>query len=45
MRLVTYALPVADTTRNYMHRVAAWISDALAAQDYLDFEEPHRKQR
>ena len=51
MRLVTYALPVSDTTRDYMHRVAAapgvaaWISDALAEQDYLDFEEPHRKQR
>ena len=51
MRLVTYALPVSDTTRDYVQRVAAapgvaaWISDALAEQDYLDFEEPHRKQR
>ena len=51
MRLVTYALPVSDTTRGYMQRVAAapgvaaWISDARAEQDYLDFEEPHRKQR
>ncbi len=51
MRLVTYALPVSDTTRDYVQRVAAapgvaaWVSDALAEQDYLDFEEPHRKQR
>ena len=51
MRLETYALPVSDTTRDYVKRVAAapgvaaWISDALAEQDYLDFEEPHRKQR
>ena len=51
MRLVTYALPVSDSTRDYVQRVAAvpgvaaWISDALAEQDYLDFEEPHRKQR
>ena len=51
MRLLTYALPVSDTTRDYVLRVtaapgvAAWISDARAEQDYLDFEEPHRKQR
>ena len=51
MRLLTYALPVSDTTRGYVQRVvaapgvAAWISDALAEKDYLDFEEPHRKQR
>ena len=50
-RLLTYALPVSDTTRSYMQRVlaapgvAAWIADALAEKDYLDFEEPHRKQR
>ncbi len=51
MRLLTYALPVSDTTRGYVQRVvaapgvAAWIADALAEKDYLDFEEPHRKQR
>jgi glutathione S-transferase len=51
MRLATYALPVSDTTRAYMQRVAAapgvaaWIADALAEQDYLDFEEPYRKHR
>ena len=51
MRLVTYDLPVSDTTRGYVQRVAAapgvaaWISDALAEQDFLDFEEPYRKQR
>ena len=50
-RLVTYALPVSDTTRGYLQRnaaapgVAAWIADARAEQDYLDFEEPYRKQR
>jgi glutathione S-transferase len=50
-RLRTYALPVSDTSRAYMDRVvaapgvAAWIADALAEQDYLDFEEPYRKQR
>ena len=51
MRLVTYALPVSDTSRTYVQRVAAapgvaaWAADALAEQDFLDFEEPHRKQR
>jgi len=51
MRLATYALPVSDTTRAYMQRVAAapgvaaWIADALAEQDYLDFEEPYRSHR
>jgi glutathione S-transferase len=51
MRLLTYALPVSDTTRAYVERVTAlpgvakWIADALAEKDYLDFEEPHRKSR
>ena len=51
MRLATYALPVSDTTRAYLQRVAAapgvaaWIADALAEQDYLDFEEPYRSHR
>ena len=50
-RLATYALPVSDATRLYVQRtaaapgVAAWIADARAEQDFLDFEEPHRKHR
>ena len=50
-RLATYALPVSDITRGYMQRVmaapgvAAWITDALAEQDFLDFDEPYRKGR
>jgi glutathione S-transferase len=51
MRLRSYALPVSPTVRAYVDRVAnlpgvaAWISDALAEQDFLDFEEPYRLQR
>ncbi|MFN7725073.1 MAG: glutathione S-transferase family protein [Rubrivivax sp.] len=51
MRLKTYALPVNDTTAAYMARVqaapgvAAFIEQALAEQDYLDFEEPYRTHR
>ena len=51
MRLRTYALPAPATTRGYIERisaapgVAAWIADALAEKDYLDFEEPYRKHR
>ena len=50
-RLATYALPVSETTRGYMQRnaaapgVAAWIAEARAEQDYLDFEEPYRQHR
>ena len=51
MRLATYGLPVSEGSRAYMARVAAapgvaaWISDALAEQDFLDFEEPYRSHR
>ena len=51
MRLRTYGLPVSSTVSAYVDRVvalpgvAAWISDALAEQDFLDFEEPYRLQR
>ena len=51
MRLKTYALPVAADTASYIERVsqapgvAAWISDALAEQDFLAFEEPYRVDR
>jgi glutathione S-transferase len=48
MRLKTYALPVPDAVLAYMDRVCeleavrAWVSDALAEKDFLDFEEPYR---
>lgn len=51
MRMLTYGLPMSDTAEAYVQRVsaapgvAAWIKDALAEQDYLDFEEPYRKHR
>jgi glutathione S-transferase len=51
MRLHTYALPVPSTLAAYMERVralpgvAAWIKEALAEEEYLDFEEPYRKHR
>jgi glutathione S-transferase len=51
MRLRSYALPLSDTARAYVDRVAAlpgvakWIADALAEQDFLDFEEPYRQSR
>ncbi len=51
LRLDGYALPVSDATRGYMTRVmasrgaAAWIADAKAEQDFLDFEEPYRTHR
>jgi glutathione S-transferase len=51
MRLRTYALPVSSTVSAYVDRVAAlpgvaaWISDALAEKDFLDFEEPYRLRR
>ena len=51
MRLRTYALPLVESTRRYVDRVsslpgvAAWIEDALAEQDFLDFDEPYRTHR
>jgi glutathione S-transferase len=51
MRLTTYGVPVPQPIAAYMERVralpgiAAWIADALAEQDFLDFEEPYRTQR
>ena len=50
-RLRTYALPVPAEVTAYIGRlwastgVAAWVRDALAEQQYLDFEEPYRSQR
>jgi glutathione S-transferase len=48
MRLRTYGLPVPGEIAAYMERVCAlpgvqaWITDALAEQDFLPFEEPYR---
>jgi glutathione S-transferase len=50
-RLRTYGLPLSADAQAYAERVwaapgvAAWVRDALAEQDYLDFEEPYRKSR
>jgi len=50
-RARTYALPLSAASRDYVDRlwatpgVAAWVADALAEKDYLDFEEPYRKSR
>jgi glutathione S-transferase len=49
MRLRGYGLPMPATTRGYVDRisktpaVAAWIADARAEHDFLDFDEPYRK--
>jgi glutathione S-transferase len=51
MRLKTYALPVPADVAAYMDRVCAlpgvkaWIDDALAEKDFIDFEEPFRLSR
>lgn len=51
MRLKTYALPVPQNISDYVARVSAlpavqaWITQALAEKDFLDFEEPYRLQR
>ena len=48
MRLNTYRVPVPAPISAYLQRVtalpgiAAWITDALAERDFLDFEEPYR---
>jgi glutathione S-transferase len=50
-RLRTYALPVPPAVAAYMAAVwsspgvAAWVQEALAEKEYLDFEEPYRKHR
>jgi glutathione S-transferase len=49
-RIRTYALPVPELIQAYMARVwaapgvAAWVADALAERDFLQFEEPYRTQ-
>jgi glutathione S-transferase len=51
MRLKIYALPVPGHITDYIARlcalpgVKAWIDQALAEQDFLDFEEPYRVSR
>ena len=51
MRLTTYALPVPPVISAYVARVSAlpgvkaWIDEALAEKDFLDFEEPYRLAR
>lgn len=48
MRLRTYGLPLSAALQAYVERVTAlpgvqaWIGDALAEHDFLDFEEPYR---
>ena len=48
MRLHTYALPMPPHIAAYVQRVRelpgvkAWIDEALAEKDFLDFEEPYR---
>ncbi len=48
MRLKTYALPVPPSIAAYVERVCAlpgvraWIDEAKAERDFLDFEEPYR---
>jgi glutathione S-transferase len=48
MRIRTYALPVPPEVAAYIDRVVAlpgvkaWMDDALAEHDFIDFEEPFR---
>nr|WP_217283557.1 glutathione S-transferase family protein [Aquabacterium terrae] len=50
-RLRTYALPVPAAIEAYIERqytnpgMAAWVRDALAEKEFLDFEEPYRSSR
>lgn len=47
-RIRTYALPMSAPVRAYVDRVLAlpgvkaWIDDALAERDFIDFDEPYR---
>jgi glutathione S-transferase len=51
MRFKTYSLSQNPRTLAYMQTitqapgVAAWIADALAEKEFLDFEEPYRLSR
>jgi glutathione S-transferase len=49
MRLVSYGVPLPAPVAAYVAAVqalpgvAAWVADARAEHDFLDFEEPYRK--
>jgi glutathione S-transferase len=51
LRIKNYALPVPGHITDYIRRlcalsgVKAWVEDALAEKDFLDFEEPYRTSR
>ena len=51
MRLRTYQLPVPGAVTDYIRRVCAlpgvkaWVDDALAEHDFVDFDEPYRTAR
>ena len=51
MRIRNYALPVPGHITDYIRRVCAlpgvkaWIDDALAEKDFVDFDEPYRVSR
>ena len=51
MRLSRYALPVPQEISAYIGRlsalrgVKAWVDDALAENDFREFEEPYRLSR
>ncbi len=51
MRIKNYALPVPGHVTDYIRRVCAlpgvkaWVDEALAEKDFLDFEEPYRLTR
>lgn len=50
-RIRTYGLPLPGSLAGYLERVfaapgvAAWVADALAEHDFLQFEEPYRSAR
>lgn len=49
MRVTRYGLPLSPAAAAYAQAVerntgvAAWVADALAERDFLDFEEPYRQ--
>jgi glutathione S-transferase len=49
MRIRTYALPVAADVAAWMGRVvetasvSAWMTDAVAEKEWVDFDEPYRE--
>ena len=49
LRLATYALPVPPRIEAYIKRIQSlpavqeWVQDAIAEQDFIDFEEPYRE--